>query len=232
MEFCLFSFDLKEIEHAKNSFPVDCFAINPTNAVEDLKEAKKSFFENAKLIRKVIGNDSSFFLQVIGHTADEIVNDAIKIKEEIKGNTFVKIPASVEGFKAIKLLKQREIPISCTAIFTLNQAILAAESGADYIAVYVSRLEKLNVSGIDVISKIKKVFDEENYSCKIAAASLKTVDHVEQAILAGADNVTVPNHLLEEMSEYALTQETLDHFKNDWEGLFGKGSRINNMPIR
>ncbi|WP_440896574.1 transaldolase family protein [Amphibacillus sp. Q70] len=229
MDICLDTGNLEMVKKGFKRFPINSVSMNPSIAVDYLKTVDRSFLENALLIRDIIGSDTPFFLEALGDTAEEMVEDAKKIIEIVPGNTTVKIPACVEGFKAIKELTKLNIPTSCTAIYTLNQAILAAESGADYIAVYVSRLEKVGASGIDVISKIKKVFDEENYSCKIAAASLKTTEHIEKSVLAGANNLALTIDLLEKMSIHSLTQETLTKFKEDWEGLFGVGSRISNM---
>jgi len=231
MEYCLYSFDPVEIKKAKDNFPVNCYASNPTKTVEDLSTTKISFLENAKLIRKTIGEDTSLFIQVIGLTSDEMVEDGKKIKKEVSGNTYVKIPASKEGFRAIRVLKELDIKISCTAVFTLNQAMLAAEAGADYVAVYVSRLNNLGVSGIELVRNIKEAFKNRNIQCKVAAASLKTPLDVEKSIKAGANNVTIPYSLLEEMSTHTLTQKTMEDFKNDWENLFGEGIKIYNMNL-
>src|SRR5699024_1793256 len=178
-----------------------------------------------------IGEDTSLFIQVIGLTSDEMVEDGKKIKKEVSGNTYVKIPASKEGFRAIRVLKELDIKISCTAVFTLNQAMLAAEAGADYVAVYVSRLNNLGVSGIELVRNIKEAFKNRNIQCKVAAASLKTPLDVEKSIKAGANNVTIPYSLLEEMSTHTLTQKTMEDFKNDWENLFGEGIKIYNMNL-
>lgn len=231
MEYCLYSFDPVEIKKAKDNFPVNCYASNPTKIFEDLSTTKISFLENAKVIRKTIGEDPSLFIQVIGLTSDEMVEDGKKIKKEVSGNTYVKIPASKEGFRAIRVLKELDIKISCTAVFTLNQAMLAAEAGADYVAVYVSRLNNLGVSGIELVRNIKEAFKDRNIQCKVAAASLKTPLDVEESIKAGANNVTIPYSLLEKMSKHTLTKKTMEDFKNDWENLFGEGIKIYNMNL-
>lgn len=121
-----------------------------------------------------------------------MIEDGKNIKKEVPGNTYVKILANKEGFRAIRDLKEIDIKISCTAVFTLNQAMLAAESGVNYAAVYVDRLNRLGVSGIELVRNIKEAFKDKNIQCKVAAASLKTPLDVENSIYAGADNVTIP----------------------------------------
>ena len=159
----------------------------------------------------------------------KMVADAIKMKELVSGNTYVKIPASPEEITAISMLTEEGIKTSASAIYSFNQALLAAQAGADYVAVYVSRLDKLGASGIEVVRKIKRVFVEKGMESKVSAASLKTPESVEEAIMAGADNVAVTLDMLDQLAVHPLTQQTLDTFKEDWEGLFGEGVRIVHM---
>lgn len=229
IDICLDTGNLELIKEGLEIFPINSVSMNPSIAVDYLKTVDRGFIENALMIREVIGDEMPFFLEAMGDTAEEMVEDAKKVVEIIPGNTTVKIPASVEGFKAIKELRKINISTSCTAVYTLNQGLLAAEAGASYIAVYVSRLDKLGASGTEVISKIKTTFDRLGYTCKVSAASLKTPDHVEESIMAGANNLALTFDLLKQMSVHPLTQQTLDTFKSDWEGLFGKGTRISNM---
>ena len=100
--------------------------------------------------------DTPFYLEAMGDTAEEMIEDARKIRQEIKGNTMIKIPACPQGFKAIRLLKEEDILCSCTAIYDFNQAMLAAEAGAYCVAVYVSRVDNSGGDGIEVVRKIRK----------------------------------------------------------------------------
>ena len=141
----------------------------------------------------------------------------------------MKIPACPEGFKAIRLLKQEGILCSCTAIYDFNQALLAAEAGAYCVAVYVSRIDRTGGEGIEVVRRIKEAFMIEGLDTMVSAASLKSPLAIEQAALAGADNVTVTLEMLEQMAIHPMTEGTLEKFKSDWEGLFGKGVRVVDM---
>ncbi|HFX3810938.1 TPA: transaldolase family protein [Enterococcus faecium] len=229
MEYCLDTGNLEMVKETIGKYPVNCFSMNPSIAVDYLKNIDRTFIENARMIREVIGEETPFFLEAMGDTAEEMVADAIKMKELVSGNTYVKIPASPEGITAISMLTEEGIKTSATAIYTFNQALLAAQAGADYVAVYVSRLDKLGASGIEVVRKIKQVFVEKGMESKVSAASLKTPESVEEAIMAGADNVAVTLDMLDQLAVHPLTQQTLDTFKEDWEGLFGEGVRIVHM---
>lgn len=229
MEYCLDTGDLEMVKKVVDLYPVRCFSMNPSIAVRCLKGTGRTFLENAKRIREVIGRDVPFYLEAMGDTAEEMIEDAHRIRQEIQGNTYIKVPACPQGYKAIRLLKEEGILCSCTAIYDFNQAMLAAEAGAYCVAVYVSRIDNAGGDGIQVVKKIKDAFVMEGLKCKVSAASLKSAIYLEKAALAGADNVTVTLEMLETMAVHPMTQGTLDTFKADWEGLFGKGIRVANM---
>lgn len=229
LEFCLDTGDLEMVEAASKVYPLGCYSMNPTIAVNCLKGTGRSFIQNARDIREVIGDEMPFFLEAMGDVAEELVEDARAMVSAVPGNTLVKIPACPEGYKAIAVLKAEGIRTSCTAVYTFNQAMLAALAGAEYVAVYVSRLDRNGGNGIETIRRIKQAFLEHGIDCVVSAASIKSAGEVERAIEAGADNIALNLELLEQMAVHPLTAGTLETFKSDWEGLFGVGVRIANM---
>lgn len=229
LEFCLDTGDLEMVQAASKVYPLACFSMNPTIAVNCLKGTGKSFIQNACDIREVIGDEIPFFLEAMGDTAEELVDDARAMVAAVPGNTLVKIPACPEGYKAIAVLKAEGIRTSCTAIYTFNQAMLAALAGAEYVAVYVSRLDRNGSNGIECVRRIKEAFLAHDIRCNVSAASIKSAGEVERAIEAGADNIALNLELLEQMAVHPMTAETLETFKTDWESLFGVGVRIANM---
>lgn len=228
LELCLTTFDVEMVRRALPVYPVNCFAMNPSIAVKDLK-GRADFLGTAREIRRLIGEEQKFYLEVMGDTAPEMAEDARRIVSEVPGNTLVKIPAGAEGYRAIALLRQEGIRCSCTAVFDVEQALLAAAAGAVCVAVYVSRLDKAGGDGLETVSRIRQAFSRINTPCMLCAASLKTPEQVEQAICRGAENVTVDLPLLEQMALHPMTERTLQAFREDWEGLFGKGVRVANM---
>ena len=229
LEFCLVTFDLNEIRVASALFPINCYADNPTVAAVDLADGRTTFLVRSREIRSAVGDEVPFYLEVLGDTCREMVEDARRIVEEVPGNTLVKIPACPEGYKAIAVLKAEGIRTSCTAIYTFNQAMLAALAGAEYVAVYVSRLDRNGSNGIECVRRIKEAFLAHDIRCNVSAASIKSAGEVERAIEAGADNIALNLELLEQMAVHPMTAETLETFKTDWESLFGVGVRIANM---
>lgn len=200
LEFCLVTFDIDEVREANALFPINCYADNPTVAAKDLSGGRTTFLARSREIRSAVGGEVPFYLEVLGDSCAEMVEDARRIVCEVPGNTLVKIPACSEGYKAIAALKAEGIRASCTAVFDVNQALLAAAAGAVCVAVYVSRLDKNGGDGIGTVRAISRVFGDSGIDCMVCAASLKTLRDVERALVAGAQNVTVDLAMLKAMA--------------------------------
>lgn len=200
LEFCLVTFDIDEVREASALFPINCYADNPSVAAKDLTGGRATFLSRSREIRSAVGDEVPFYLEVLGDTCGEMVEDAQRIVAEVSGNTLVKIPSCPEGYKAIPVLRNLGIRVSCTAVFDVNQALLAAMAGAVCVAVYVSRLDKCGGDGIEVARAIRRAFDAYGIGCMVCAASLKAPGDVERALMAGAQNVTVNLTMLKDMA--------------------------------
>lgn len=156
-------------------------------------------------------------------TAEAMVEEGHKIYNLDPKHMVVKIPMSVEGLKAIKILSAEGIPTNCTLIFSANQALLAARAGASYVSPFLGRLDDINQPGIDLIQTIAAIF--ANYSdlhTQIIAASVRTPIHVTDCALAGADIATVPYKIIEKMIQHPLTNTGIEKFKADYDKVFGQ----------
>ena len=229
-EYCLDTGDINQVKACHGVYPLAAYSMNPSIAVKGLKGTDRTFLQNANEIREIIGMDTPLFLEAMGDTAEEMVEDAHALLKKVPGNTIPKIPACIEGMKAIAMLAKEGIYCSCTAIYDFNQALMAAEAGALYVAIYVSRIDKNGGDGIDTVRKVAQAFRMLGITtCKVSACSVKTPLSIEQAVLAGATNVTVDQEMLEKLITHPMTEPTLATFKSDWEGLFGKGMYISKM---
>lgn len=229
MKYSLDTAKLELIKEGMAKYPIAAFSMNPSIAVRDLKGSNKTFLENVKKIRETIGDSTEFYVQAVGETTEEMVRDAKRISEEVSGNLFVKIPAGPNGFKAIEILKSEGIKVACTAVMSVNQALLAAAAGADIIAVYVNRIDNNGGDGIELLEKIVKSYNALNIKTEVSAASIKNAATVEKAALVGVTCVAVNLEVLAACANHPLTQPTLTQFKKDWEDMYGAGTLIHNM---
>lgn len=135
----------------------------------------------------------------------------------------VKIPMTVEGLKAIKILTGKGIPTNCTLIFSANQALLAARAGACYVSPFLGRLDDISQPGIELIQTIREIFlNYPEIHTEIIAASVRNPIHVTNCALAGADIATVPYSIIEQMTKHPLTTEGIEKFKADYRKAFGE----------
>ena len=141
----------------------------------------------------------------------------------IHPNMVVKIPMTVEGLKAVKVLSKEGIKTNVTLIFTANQALLAARAGATYVSPFLGRLDDISTPGMDLIRTIADIFAMyDDIDTQIIAASVRNPIHVIDCALAGADIATVPYNVLMQMVKHPLTDQGIEKFKKDYIAVFGE----------
>ena len=140
----------------------------------------------------------------------------------IHPNMVVKIPMTVEGLKATKVLASEGIKTNVTLIFTANQALLAARAGATYVSPFLGRLDDISQCGVDLVRTIAEIFQVAGLDTQIIAASVRNPIHVTDCALAGADIATVPYSVLEQMTKHPLTDQGIEKFQKDYIAVFGE----------
>jgi len=193
---------------------IDGVTTNPTL----MKQVGRNPVEVISEISSLFNSDASISAEVVADSAKDMIIQAEKY-HSINKNVTIKVPCTYEGLKACKELSDRNIKVNVTLIFSLNQSILAAKAGATYISPFIGRCEDNDINGIDLISSIRKVFNSNNISTKILAASIRNIDHINESFKAGADIVTLPPKVFEEMYKHSLTDQGLEQFNKDWKEL-------------
>ena len=140
----------------------------------------------------------------------------------IHPNMVVKIPMTVEGLKAVKVLHAEGIKTNVTLIFSAAQALLAARAGATYVSPFLGRLDDISMPGIDLINEITEIFMMHDIQTEIIAASIRNPIHVIDCAKAGADIATVPYKVLEQMTKHPLTDQGIAKFQTDYKAVFGE----------
>lgn len=140
----------------------------------------------------------------------------------IHPNMVVKIPMTVEGLKAVKVLSAEGVKTNVTLVFSAAQALLAARAGATYVSPFLGRLDDISMPGIDLIYDITEIFQMHNIETEIIAASVRNPIHVIDCAKAGADIATVPYKVLEQMTKHPLTDQGIAKFQADYKAVFGE----------
>ncbi len=209
--------NIEELKKLYYYFPLAGVTTNPSIlAVE-----KKPVSEIVPQIQEIVGGGMMHF-QVSSQTADEMLREALKYKEHFGfgDEYYSKIPVTAEGLRAIPMIKEAGINVTATAIFTHQQALVAAQAGADFVAPYVSRLDNISSHGIEVVEHITKSLNHFGYDCKVLAASFKTVDQVHRIIKRGCHSATINYELLEALRSHPMTDMAVETFAVDSQGIY------------
>jgi fructose-6-phosphate aldolase 2 len=209
--------DLDAIKKCSEFFPVSGVTTNPTI----ISREKTDFRTLLYSIREIIGADKMLHVQATASEADDIVREAEMIKNVVRGNFYIKIPITREGLRATAICKDKGIGVTMTAIFTQQQALIAAKAGADFVAPYINRLDNIVSDGVRVVEEISDIFHNYDIKTKILAASFKTVEQVHKVSMSGAHAITINPDLFDMLIYHPLTYYAIDDFSKDWESVYG-----------
>ena len=128
----------------------------------------------------------------------------------------IKIPITLEGLKAVRILSGEKIRTNVTLVFSPSQAILAAKAGATYVCPFLGRLDDISFNGLDLIQQIRGIYvNYEEIDTRIVVASIRNPIHVIEAGLMGAEIVTIPPAVMEQMAKHPLTDKGITQFLED-----------------
>jgi transaldolase len=209
MKFFVDTADIGEIREMNEAGLIDGVTTNPSLV---LKAGRPIMELIAEICDAVDGPVSA---EVSSLTAAEMIREG-KVLAGIANNVCIKLPLTLDGLKACKALTDEGFETNVTLCFSATQALLAAKAGATYVSPFIGRLDDININGMELIADIRRIFDNYDYETQILAASIRTLNHVREAALIGADVATVPTSTLKALVKHPLTDKGLDAFVADW----------------
>ena len=209
MKFFVDTAEIDEIAELNDLGMVDGVTTNPSL----IMKSGRDIIEVTKEICDLVSGPVS--AEVVATQADEMIAEGQKLAE-IAENIAVKLPLTWNGLKACKVLSSEGKMVNVTLCFSVNQALLAAKAGATFISPFIGRLDDVNIDGMDLIADIRQVYDNYGYETQILAASIRTVNHVTQSALIGADVITAPPKVIKSLVNHPLTDQGLAQFMSDW----------------
>ncbi len=215
-----FFVDTAKIEDIKKANDMGVICGVTTNPSLIAKEGR-DFNEVIREITEIVDGPISGEVKATTTEAEDMIAEGREIAA-IHKNMVVKIPMTVEGLKAVKVLAAEGIKTNVTLVFSANQALLAARAGATYVSPFLGRLDDISVRGVDLIREIAEIFAVSDVETQIIAASVRNPVHVTDCALAGADIATVPYGVIEQMTMHPLTDIGIAKFQKDYEAVFGK----------
>ncbi len=154
-------------------------------------------------------------VECVSDKSPDIINEARRLAKLAK-NIAVKIPITIEGLKAIKVLSGEGIMVNTTLIFSPSQALLAAKAGAAFVSPFIGRLDDISEEGMALIEEIATIFDNYRITTEVIVASIRHPRHVVEAALIGADVCTIPFSVMEKLIKHPLTDIGIEKFLKDW----------------
>jgi len=209
MKFFVDSADIEEIGELNDLGLVDGVTTNPS-----------LIMKSGRQIRDVVGQICGI---VKGPVSAEVTAtdyagmiEQAEFLDAIADNIAVKVPSTLDGFRACKTLRERGRAVNVTLCFSATQALLAAKAGATFISPFVGRIDDMAGDGMAVVGEIRRIYDNYGFKTQVLASSIRTVNHVRRAALLGADAATIPPATLRALASHPLTDKGLEAFLADW----------------
>ncbi|MGX7099932.1 fructose-6-phosphate aldolase [Globicatella sanguinis] len=221
MKLLIDSANISKIEEYLEYLPIEGVTTNPSILK---KEGNIDFFDHMKNIRKLIGTNRSLHIQVISDSYNGILEDAFNILEKVDEKAFIKIPVSRNGLMAIKKLKEEQIKITATAVYSSIQGILASEWNVDFIAPYINRMQILGTNPFEVVSQINGNIINSSSSSKILGASYKNIYQVLESVNSGSEYVTLGTDVLDKLLADVNIEQAVKDFSKDWYAIHNRNS--------
>ena len=208
MKFFVDTAEIDEIRELNEFGLVDGVTTNPSL----IRKSGRDIIEVTQEICNIVSGPVS--AEVTATEAEQMIAEGKKLAQ-IADNIAVKVPLTWDGLKACKTLSGLGHMVNVTLCFSANQALLAAKAGATFISPFIGRLDDVNLDGLDLISDIRLIYDNYGFDTQILAASIRTVNHVTQSALIGADVMTAPPSVIKSLASHPLTDKGLAAFLSD-----------------
>ena len=210
MKFFLDTANVDEIKRVNDLGLCDGVTTNPSLINKEGRDFKEVVSEISKIV------DGPVSAEVTCYDYEGMVDQARDLAKW-SDNIVVKIPMTEDGLKAIHTISKEGIKTNCTLIFSLSQGIMAMKAGATYISPFMGRIDDMGENGAELVAFLRDVIDIYGYESEIIAASIRHINHLEEAALAGAHIATIPGSLFEKLWTHPLTTAGIDAFVKDWE---------------
>ena len=216
MKFFIDTANLDQIREAYDMGVLDGVTTNPSLIAKEGRD----FVEVIKEIASIVDGPISGEVKATTVDAEGMIKEGREIAA-IHPNMVVKIPMTVEGLKACKVLSSEGIKTNVTLIFSANQALLAARAGATYVSPFVGRLDDICEDGIGLVGDIVRMYRTYDYKTQVLAASIRNTKHIIECVEVGADVATCPLSAIKGLLNHPLTDSGLKKFLEDYKKVNG-----------
>ncbi|GBC60177.1 fructose-6-phosphate aldolase [Desulfonema ishimotonii] len=209
MKFFIDTANIDEIREALSMGMVDGVTTNPSLVAREGRDFEEIIRDICEIV------DGPISAEVISVEAEGMVEEARRLAA-IHKNIVVKIPMTVDGLKAVRILNGEDIKTNVTLVFSPLQALMAAKAGATYVSPFIGRLDDLSQDGLVLVEQIVDIYANYGYETEVIVASVRNPLHVLESARMGADIATIPFNVLARLAAHPMTDKGLQAFLNDW----------------
>ena len=209
MKFFIDTANLDQIKEAQDLGILDGVTTNPSLMAKEGISGHENIINHYLKICDIVDGDVS--AEVISTDFKGIVKEG-EYLASLNKQIVVKVPMISEGIKAIKYFTDKKIKTNCTLVFSSGQAIIAAKAGATYLSPFIGRLDDISSDGLNLISEIRDIYDNYDFTTEILAASIRHTMHIIDCAKIGADVVTTPLSAIKGLLNHPLTDSGLKKF--------------------
>jgi transaldolase len=209
MKFFVDTADVKEIRELNELGLVDGVTTNPSLILKSGGNITDVTKEICSIVKGPVSSE------VVATDYAGMMREA-EVLSRIADNICIKVPLTLDGLRACKAITSDGRQVNVTLCFSANQALLAAKAGATFISPFIGRIDDMGIDGMELIAEIRQIYNNYDFQTEILAASIRTVNHVKQAALIGADVATIPPATLKALVKHPLTDKGLESFLADW----------------
>jgi transaldolase len=210
MKLFLDTANVQELREVAAMGLLDGVTTNPSLIAKEKRPFRDLVDEICRIVDGVVN------LEVVATDTDGMVQQGRELAK-IAPNVVVKLPTTVEGLKALRVLAREGLKTNLTLCFSPSQALLVAKAGATYVSPFLGRLDDISHVGMDLVRTMRTIYDNYGFPTRILAASLRNPLHVVDAAVAGADVATLPYAVFQQLMKHPLTDIGLKRFLDDWQ---------------
>lgn len=222
MKFIIDDANIEKVREIWDLYPCDGVTTNPSI----LAKSGRNPYDVLGELREIVGEEGELHVQVVSKDSEGMIKEAQVITEKLGKNTFVKIPTTPQGLKAMKALAPQGYNITATAIYTPMQAFLAAKAGAKYTAPYINRIDNFGYDGVGVAMEIQDIFDNNDLPCEVLAASFKNSQQVLELTKYGIGASTIGCEVIENLIKNKAIDAAIEVFNEDFASITGEGKTM------
>lgn len=209
MKFFIDTANIDEIKEAHSMGMVDGVTTNPSLIAKEGRDFETIIREICEIV------DGPISAEVISLDVEGMLKEARHLAS-IHRNIVIKVPMTVDGIKATRVLSQEGIDTNVTLIFSPLQALMAAKAGATYVSPFIGRLDDISQDGMALIEQIVQIFENYAFHTQVIVASVRNPIHVLESAMLGAHIATIPFNVLAKFASHPLTDKGIQAFLNDW----------------